>query len=300
MSYRQEAEDRFGDSYWYNGSGTQLMFFCPECQADEEGEPKLYVGIDTGGFTCKVCGIFGYVNVSQEILDNAEMMRRPPMKLEELDPVLVQMGTQAYQYLEGRGVSPEDIAYYGFMVSRNEWYSGGIIAPGRDDEHPGFQIRIYDRAQSDKWSKMHEDARWWSSPGHVRRNSVWNIENIAPNRDIYVAEGCFSAVAIGGNVVHTYGKEITTVQVSRLLALNPKRLIFVLDGGSKEREIAWKWVKWCWDIGREARVVELPERYDPDDVKHKFGAKGLKVILSKMKSFNPIDHMINSLAGFER
>lgn len=291
MSQILQAEELFGDDYRYNGSGTQMMFWCPRCDQDPSEEPKLYVGIETGGFQCKKCGYRGYVHVDIRHLKWSQENRRPPMRLDEVSPLVVSEGDGSWEYLLSRGISPELMRYYTFFTPGDEYYKGGVIVPARDGRHDGFLIRIRDRMASPKWGRMHPDLRWWNSPGFRTSQCIWNAAHVSQFQEIRVAEGVFSATACGRSGVSTYGKDMSNQQFDVLLSLPARRYVFVFDGDDNARLRAWSSAARLHDLGREVWVANCPDDLDPNDVQMKSDISVDEMIETTRVSYTRIRHL---------
>lgn len=263
------VEQLFGYEYKYNGSGTELIYWCPRCNQRKFEDPKLYVGINTGGFQCKKCGYSGWVKVDDYYIENLNGCDRDVMSMDMLRPVKVQEGTDEFNYLISRGLTKQDIDYYDFLSPTNPYYLGCIIATCRDYTYKGFVVRVYDRNRSEKWQKLHEGIRWWNCPGFRSRDTIWNIAHVSTYDTVIITEGIFSAISCGKNSVSMYGKHLSDDQLDLLIRLNACNLVFVYDGGVEEKILAWSYARKLSYSGKNVRVVNLPEGKDPNELRCK-------------------------------
>lgn len=270
MSRRvQDAEKLFGYDYRLNGSGTQLMFWCKWCQTMGEGEPKLYVGIDSGGYYCQRCEATGYVQVDRRLVEHAKASQRPPMELDEALPTKIPRSHAAYDYLRTRGLSDADIEYYNFYIGQDSSFDGGVICPTRYTGSKSFLVRIYDRSASWRWTNLHKDVRWWNAPGFKKRDLLWNHAYVQSFPTVVLAEGIFSATSCGKNALCTFGKDLAGNQIELLVRLPAKKFVLCFDGDPDAYIKAWTLARKLNSFGKQTSVVELPVKTDPNDYSRK-------------------------------
>lgn len=287
--HKGDAELKFGSQYRYNGAGTEMIFHCTQCQISQRSEGKLYVNIDSGVFYCHRCGYTGSVSVSAKHRREVAKANKEPLPLSVISPRLVRSGP-TYDYLRRRGLDDEQIEYYTFLDPGDSSYYGSVICPARDTTYRGFVARIYNRNLSWRWEDLHEDIRWYNCPGFRRRDTIWNMGHIGLVSEIIVAESVFSGIACGRNAIATFGKDVTTSQLARILTEAKKRqarVVFALDGGLKERRIAWSCASWLNDFHCPSAVVSLPDELDPDEV----GSREMSKLLSSPVPFSDSSYM---------
>jgi hypothetical protein len=178
---------------------------------------------------------------------------RPTADLPEwFQPVVP--GSDVQRYLVDRGVTREDIAYYG-------------IGEGSGDHRSWVVLPSLTRhGKCEYWVSRNVNKKAYRNPQVDRRHHVCFLEkalDYSPG-EVVVCEGIFSAIAAGRDAVAALGKLVTDSQLRTMLQAGVRRVTLALDGD------AWKetldTAERCLKIGLDARVVPLPRDKDPDDL----------------------------------
>jgi len=264
-----EDLERLGPPVRYTSDRTQAIYL-HSC-GDETGH--FYINVTTGGWKCWKCGRYGFIDGYTDWEGRPPApppQERPkPPPLHTIDAQRVTRGTPQYDYLRGRGLSDDDILFYDLRMSKREKYSRQVIFPVYDRGYRGFITRYIDSEQK-QWHKG-PDGKWKSrtlrylnSPGFNRQQTIYNYDKVLLCEEIQIAEGIFSAMALGRNAVATFGKDVTLVQLERLLVLPAQSFVVALDGDALSQALDVR--KRIEERGRVAKVMFLPEEHDPDSI----------------------------------
>lgn len=264
------AEDLFGDVVSTSRGGLECLFECPNCD-----RPKLSVNIETGGFGCWRCGYKGFVqNEQPDVKVKAGGRRYEAAKasgsdevetLSAIQSVPVRPGTSEYAYLRGeRGLTDDQIDFYGFRRSSFWKYRQQVIIPVFDGGYRGFQRRFL--------KPLDNGIRYINGKGFKKKSVVYNLDNAIHYPEIRVCEGIFSGIAAGRNAVCLFGKDASRQQARRL-AETGKTIVMCLDGGEILAEVRLAAFLFASGARRVDRislpVVEVDGKrkgLDPDDV----------------------------------
>jgi len=204
-----------------------------------------------------------------------DIERRAEVKLPE-DYIPCFKGTEAYDYLEKRNISESIIEDYrigfGTQDMRNltqeekKKYagSGRIIFP--DYDSLGNLVHWVARTYKNHKVK-------YRNPFGSSRDTVYNLARAQLYDEVIVTEGVISAISAGRNAVATYGKSVTTAQISLMASVKFKRYIVALDGDAvkrytKSRAIpsALKLSNDLYKRGLKVFIVKLPYEHDPASI----------------------------------
>lgn len=176
---------------------------------------------------------------------------------------------EVWSYVMKRGLSRFECEYYGLMGwidDRNEYR---LVFP---DRLKGELVFWQARACRDGVKPKYD-----SPKGPKKSLCVWNIDNVDPDRPIYVCEGILSARACGRNGVAIYGKYLSRAQRSLIARRAKSGVRVVLDGG------AWKNTIKAAELFLRSRVevgvVMLPPKTDPDELRKEDSGSLTKMLL---------------------
>ena len=291
--------ERFGNNY-VQELPNEFRYNCPYCE--QSGKTKdthghLYVNKKKLVYNCFRCGARGKLSGDikgynfDPIPSDTEMASKLGKLLNRNDDKLLydlSMSTEllvdniqssyeeeAFRYLEDRGISPKVCEYYQMRL-------GNLFSKYR------YRIIIPNEITVDKegvaWTDMfvaryirpipidglgHAGFPKYLNPGgDNRRSSVFNLHRIRNGSSIIITEGCLTAISAGCNAIATYGKQVTEIQLKKILAKEPKTIFVALDPDaiSESYEL-------CKRIRRKSavdlRVVKLPEGEDANSLGHK-------------------------------
>jgi len=282
----------------------ELSFDCPFClkrKGTSDTGKHLYVNPSrvlhdsTGWYYCHRCKATGPIS---RLLKNSKSVKsatkweefllslRSQTKVETKPLVTVSLpedytpilkGTEAYKYLISRSINDEIISEYkiGFgsknlrnlnKIERSRYAgSGRIIFPDFDS----LGNVVYWVARTYKGHKVK-----YKNPFVDSRDKLFNLVRASEYEDVIITEGVISAIVAGRNAVATYGKEVTTTQVSMLSDLKFDKYYVALDGDTLKKDPWSKLppssVRLCELLlrrGCDVRIVELPFNDDPASVK---------------------------------
>jgi hypothetical protein len=238
----------------------------------------LYVNVSKGVFCDFKSGLAGTLSYLSFLL-GADLEAAPRPRLDPLDELKskilqlgsaaefvrptadlpdwyqpVEAGSEVQRYLVERGLTNEDIKYYG-------------IGEGTADHTSWVVLPSFNRiGRCEYWVSRNVRQKAYRNPQVDRRHHVCFLEKAleySPG-EVIVCEGIFSAIAAGRDAVAALGKLVTDCQLQTMYAAGVRRVTLALDGD------AWKetldTAERCLKIGLETRVVPLPTDKDPDDL----------------------------------
>lgn len=193
--------------------------------------------------------LWGVDDGTSEIAPNLEV----PVHIPELQQI--QPGSQAWNYLIERGLTPHDIYYNQCSLSPEDRFSR-IYFPQCDSN--GRVIFWVSR----KYLPGAKGRRYNNPGGAIKKKMLYRSHLVDRNYPISVCEGPISAI-VAGNAVATMGvlySQDQTIEIARLGA----PILSAMDG-----EAFTKSLKLARDVqkhGGTVAVVPLPPRKDPADV----------------------------------
>lgn len=275
-----------------NFQGEQV-FFCPFCEsrrgtADMTGH--LYVNERKGKFICHRCEIRGTIAYLQKLLgfehgaldedtwrEKLQAALDAPQKPQAIvrglprDFAKLPAGSEAYRYLLGRGLSPEDMEYFHVGIGtadlrdiaeeERRFYAGKgrVVFPDYDRE--GNLTYWVARTYKDPPHKAKYKNAWWPA-----RDEVFHLARV-PGPYVVIGEGPLDAMVAsrwtGRNAVATYGKGVSEEQVIRLAQELPKVHTYYValdpdaprEANSLASRLAHRYL--------HVRLVQMPEGQDP-------------------------------------
>lgn len=253
---------------------------CPFCS----GTGKIYINAKSGRGMCHKCSTgfspikfimahqgCGYSD-AKAILEKGTGWQRMEEEEPEEDPLWFPPAA-AFEgdpaaYLNGRGIS-EGLRLYARMYycdqnvqieDRVFWTSKRIIIP------------IYDREGNPaSWQGRDITGRskikYLFPPGFRGAEHLYNIHNVQPGKLLVICEGAFDALgwirAGVTNVVATFGKKMSELQLSQIAALKPSCLFLAWDS-----DAAWQkygFVERSGHLFNDVRLVDLDGK-DADEL----------------------------------
>lgn len=239
-----QLDNLFGNHLKVNNRG-EIRYNCPFCKKYKgiDTHYHLYVNIDKGKYYCQKCKASGELSyllkshgiisptktylaeykdklLSESLFSSSEDIKEVEFYIPELIDIYPE--TPAYDYLINRGVTKEDIDYYGLKL---------IISPG------AYMNRIflpeYREGELIYWAARYagkKNPTYLNVPKIDGNNKIFNFDTIPNNNPILVCEGPISAILAGHNAVATYSKNFRIEQVDLLLTKDPSEIIICYDG----------------------------------------------------------------------
>lgn len=272
-----KIESRFGTDYRMT-SKHNLAYNCPFCEEKRgkaDTDHKCMVDAKTTLYYCFKCHTKGiliksYVSNSEKIVPllmdyfnanndktKTKLINNELIELNDVIPI--SKNSVAYEYLQKRKITDEQINYYNIMNGINDNF-GRIIIPN---------ILI------SKWTDFYQGRTYIGSKnkyknpeGLDKSNIVFNLHNQKKNQNkVYIVEGIFSAIRGGKDVISILGSSISKVQTNAILNYNFKEIYCCLDGDSAGQignlQLANELIKSTNSI---IYIVKLPEKEDPADM----------------------------------
>lgn len=283
-------------------TGDEAIYLCPHC-IEMKGSPDksghLYINIKNKKYMCHRCGIKGRLvksNYSQTINTNSDgivnLVKGIFAEDEEDGIVLneynipiesVLESKTARTYMHKRGFSDEELSYYNIRTGGlyNKMF-GRVVIPNK----------ISDLVYTDMYSArafIDLPKKYLNPNGKNASVIVFNLHNIKDNPDrIILTEGALTSISAGVDAVAAFGKAVSTVQLEKILAKNPKELIVNLDGDAKKESI-----ELCNKIKRlkpelPIKNIVLPIGVDANDFKSYGRIDEYREIIDKTEYYNPL------------
>lgn len=230
--------------------GDEVRFNCWRSDCGASGTPDtkyhLYVNPKKGRYFCQRCQKGGTLDYISKILGVsapgqtllswdtviASYLYGTPKVEDDFVPVTMPWpdeyvpmlpGTQAYAYLQSRGITDDMISWHkigyglGFLKNR-------IILPDTDKngDLEYWVARTYGTHKAK-----------YRNPREKRDTHVFNLgrmEQHGLRESVVICEGPISAIVAGYNAVCTYGKYVTAAQIERLVKFRAREYIIAGDG----------------------------------------------------------------------
>ncbi|TXH14537.1 MAG: hypothetical protein E6R03_09110 [Hyphomicrobiaceae bacterium] len=279
--------EKLGDDY--PASGQEIRLKCPQCALrgktpDTTGH--MYVNSHAEKFNCFRCGWKGPLSYLFKVLGveavvtlndwstvarNMSLFRSSKAQL----AVKIMDNTQeigypcgivhpayspdAWAYLTspkadgGRGLSTEQISYYGISVAVEEPYVGRVFIPTFHDSKVVYWVaRTF----------IGQEPKYLNPKGLSKVDFVFGLQQAKSFDTVIVTEGVFSAIAAGPNAVATFGKAVSVSQRQQIADAGFKRIVVALDGDARKESL--QLCQWFSSRGHETYLVDLPKDADPD------------------------------------
>lgn len=265
------------------GGGGELRYNSPFTAQFRKhaGQPDkrhhLYVNFSAKKFICYKSGVAGsisylfmllgevfdenlpavveWANFKDRIERATEVWEPPRAELPEWYAPVV-WGGPVHKYLQGRGVTDDDVNYYKIGQGVGD-YTGWAIVPSFDAD-----------GKCEYWVSRRIKKGWgpkYRNPGSARRYHVGFLHNALQYTNVViVCEGVFSALSAGRDAVVTFGKYVADTQLAKMWKAGVTGVILALDGD------AWVEVldtaRRCYRMGFDTWVLPMPLEYDPSDM----------------------------------
>jgi len=215
-------------------------------------------------------------------------------RLEQIDAVLPDgfksliigdglLAKKARSYVKGRGFDPEDMAYKGWgYVNRGDYYGYIIIPFYIGGKLVYYNARRYLGSGPKYMNPSIEDF------GLGKSLILYNVDALAIQDYIYLAEGAINAETIGDEGIATGGKKVSNYQISMILKSDVKGVTILLDPDAMSDSIRVA-MELCYH--KKVRVIELPEETDINSLGKKKTLKMVKQV--SWMSYNDLIKMNN-------
>lgn len=279
---------RLGDPITVNWP--EHTFLCPFCidrMGSEDRKGHLYVNEEKGFFChrCEARGrikwLFHVLGITQEekkgsvpqldaqrireieIASQGDKLKNQPAGIE---PVFlpdradyVHAHPEVWHYaVVRRGIREFEIERYGILSWVDDRGNPRLLFP---DYQEGALVYWTARAVHDHVSPKYEAAK-----NSEKSMCVWNLDNVAPDRPIYVAEGIMSARACGRNGTAIYGKYLSDFQrhlISTRAGPYGVRIVFDSEAATSSLYATEKFIR----AGTPCGIVKIPGvKVDPDEL----------------------------------
>lgn len=137
------------------------------------------------------------------------------------------------RYMEGRGISREDMAWYRLKYGLTGYAAGRVIIPCFEKGRCVFWLgRTY----------VGGDPPYKNIPNRSalqpRKETVFNIDGVLSGQTAVVLEGALNAMVCGSNAVATMGKAMTDGQFWKILSRGPRNVVVGWDKDAEREGIA--------------------------------------------------------------
>lgn len=240
-----KIEAHFGTDYVLT-TKRNLAYNCPYCEEKRgkaDTDHKFMVDAKTTMYWCFKCHTKGLlikssISNSEKILpllydyfnldDTANNLQRDSVinsdLLEFKDVIPISKNSLAYEYLQQRQITDEQIDYYNIMNGVNN-NLGRIMIPN---------VLVA------KWTDFYQgrsyigaNNKYKNPEGIDKSNIVFNLFNQRKKQKrIYIVEGLFSSIRGGKDCVSIYGSSVSDVQVKSIKNYEFEEIYCCLDGDS--------------------------------------------------------------------
>lgn len=278
----EKIEDRFGTDYIIT-TKHNAAYNCPYCEEIRgkiDTDRKFMVDLKTTLYWCFKCHTKGLLiknrvsnseriipylmdyfkdsdddetyNSKRDMIINSELL-----ELKDCEPI--EKNTVAYEYLQKRHITDEQIKYYNIMNGIHNNF-GRIVIPNK--------VIV-------KWTDFYQGRTYLNQPnkylnpdGIDKTNIVFNLHNQNKNQKrIYVVEGIFSAIRAGKDAVSILGSSVSPVQIEKISNYEFEEIYCCLDGDSAGQlgniNLANELLS---NTNSDIYIVKLPEKIDPADM----------------------------------
>ena len=256
--------------------GDEAVFTCPNCKHHKK---KLTLNKSTQKFQCWVCGFKGaraiqllkksnapssVFNELREIDSQYNFKSTPTEKPkgqlelpEGFTPLIHGKGltrNKAWNYLQSRGLTAQDIVKYDIGYIENGKLSNFIIIPSYDRHG----ILNYWVGRSFDSQAYHKHKLPPTSKDIIGFDLLVNF-----NLPIIICEGAFDAIAIKRNAIPLFGKKISKSLYMELVKSQVKQIYLALDQDAILDSL--KYAKELMAYGKEIFLLELNDK-DPSEL----------------------------------
>lgn len=304
----------FGDDY-IEATGAEIRYQCPFCRdlGKTYDDYKLYINVNKLVYRCPRCESVGHIDMGENLYkSNSEecsdaltqylisLIEEPEEDEDDLSDYFVIPkskpipGTQAWDYIIDRGITPVDISKYDIRVpdlnSPSSMF-GRFIIPNRVISNIWTDIYV-------ARSYIGDPVRYKNSKSSKKSKIVFNLHRVPKgvNR-LILNEGAINSIIAGDDSVATFGKYVSDDQLSMILKKEPEKIYVSLDTDAREQA-----EKLCSRIveltSSEVYLVELPEGKDASDL----GRAQYQYYLNTAKRYKTssiyfLENFISSLGG---
>lgn len=167
-------------------------------------------------------------------------------------------GSYVYSYLIGRGMTNDDILYYGIREGTREYLSWAIIPSLTESGSCDYWVAR--RITNDEYGPK------YNNPESSRKYHVMFLDRAVKegNGEIILCEGVFSAIMAGRSSAASLGKFVTNHQIARIEASGVKLVRLCLDGDAWKETIglSGRLLK----RGISVTIIPMPLNKDPADM----------------------------------
>ena len=277
----------------------EIRICCPFC-GDDEGF-HLYINPQKNVYHCFRCdakGKFSSLIARFKIQSTRETHKNfkytdvvaslnpskdevAPLNINEFKPIPVGeacLNNVYYQYLRERGFLLRDIIDYRLHYADQGKYKYRIIIPCFENgEFTYFTARTI--------LNNPEIHRYLNPPKgitkYTRAEVVFNLDAIEQGAPCTIMEGSLNAIVCGRDAVACYGKFVTDIQLSKLLAKQCSVYTVALDSDAQKESIDL--CKKLVNRGHRVRLARFPEDQDAADL----GREGTRRIIDAAE---PVTH----------
>ena len=256
--------------------GEEAVFKCPNCNHHKN---KLTINKFTQKFQCWVCGFKGqrakqllktakapapfYIelrDIDSQYNFKVKYIEKPKDELqlpEEFIPLITGKGltrNKAWNYLQSRGLTAQDIIKYNIGYIENGPLSNFIIIPSYDRD--GFLNYWVGRSFDPNAYHKHK-----LPP--VSKDIIGFDMLINFDLPLIICEGAFDAIAVKRNAIPLFGKKISKTLYKELVRGKVKQIYLALDQDAINDSL--KYAKELMAYGKEIFLLEL-EGKDPSEI----------------------------------
>ena len=271
---------RLGPPIFTTGDEIRFNCFRNDCgvSGTKDSHYHLYVNIKEGKYFCQrcqrggtleyLCKVTGVPLPGQTLLSwnvvinsflfptRSEEVKDAPLDWpSEYLPMV--SGTKARAYLAERGITDSDIEFYQLGIGVGK-LKNRVVFPDTDVD--GNLVYWVARTYGNHKAK-------YRNADAPRERQVFNLGRIERSKDkrrLVICEGPISAIIAGRNAVSTYGKYVTSQQISRIVAFKAEEYVVAGDGDAvyEAASLASRLFK----KGCNVRFVRMQGSEDPADV----------------------------------
>lgn len=291
----------------HGANGDQAGFNCPFCEENgksPDNNHHLYINISysssrSGLWICYRCGEKGgyqgllrrlgiedrksyptkkqftqLVSDWEKSYSNSKDLENDKYYLPTTLPLCSWM--DSYRYLKDRGISDDDMVYYGMRIGSGR-FTDRVVVPVVED---GKIIFWTARAIFDDMVPR------YLNPSVGKNGAVFNLEGARKmSSTVVICEGVFDAIRVGRNAVSLFSKTLSSIQLKKLYQAKFFKYIVSLDGDARDE--TYKICKQLDSYGLSTYYVLLPDKVDPDD----YGRENMNHLLKDAKKFHRVSSM---------
>jgi len=254
--------------------GTELMFFCPNCNHHKK---KLNINITNGYYHCWVCNFRGksfktllnklkapgeFYQTLCKIKFSKKLHEDKDVKLflpDEFTPLYKKSNNvihkHALSYCFNRGLSIFDIVRYNIGYCSTGMFQNRVIIPSYDKNG---ELNFY--CGRDIYRNKMKYRLCNSTKDIIGFELFTNF-----NQPITLVEGVFDAFSVKYNVIPLFGKNLSKKLKVKLIKNKPPRVNVLLDNDALQNSI--EICKFLIDNDIDAYLVSLEDK-DPNEIGH--------------------------------